>query len=135
MFKQILCVDDDPITLVILKMLIQKSQFAKHIQTAADGVEAVKLYEDLLAQKQTNPEIDEPAIIFLDLNMPIMGGWDFLDVFTKRFKETFPQTKVVILSSSIDPADIKKADAYEIVAKFVSKPMTIDVLNDLKGLQ
>ncbi len=66
MFKQILCVDDDPITLVILKMLIQKSQFAKHIQTASDGIEAVKFYEDLLVQKQANPEINEPAIIFLD---------------------------------------------------------------------
>ncbi len=133
MFNQILCVDDDPITLVILKMTMQKCQFTQSVLTAADGVEAVNLYETLQQRISLEPTLVAPEIIFLDLNMPVMGGWSFLEIFNERFQATFPNTKVIILSSSIDPEDIRKVQNFGIVKEFVSKPMTIDTLNRLKA--
>ena len=85
MFKKILCVDDDPITLMILKMTMKKCDFTSIVETVADGTEAVRYYEGLLQ----NPSIEAPELIFLDLNMPVMDGWQFLDQFTKLIPKRF----------------------------------------------
>ncbi|NBB28944.1 response regulator [Cellulophaga sp. BC115SP] len=129
MFKKILCVDDDPITLMILKMTMKKCEFTSIVETVADGTEAVRYYEGLLQ----NPSIDAPELIFLDLNMPQMSGWAFLDVFIARFQKYFPATKVIILSSSIDPEDIRKSQAAPCVKEFISKPIHTTTLLRLKS--
>ena len=129
MFNKILCVDDDPITLMILKMTMKKCDFATSVETVMDGTEAVRYYEGLLQ----NPSIGAPELIFLDLNMPLMSGWAFLEVFIKRFQASFPDTKVIILSSSIDPDDIKKAATVGCVKEFISKPINTLTLNRIKS--
>ncbi|MGX7686735.1 response regulator [Flectobacillus sp. BAB-3569] len=129
MFKKILCVDDDPITLMILKMAMKKCDFSSIVETVADGTEAVSYYEGL----QQNPSIDAPELIFLDLNMPQMGGWAFLDIFRQRFQNNFPETKVIILSSSIDPEDIRKSQVVPCVKEFISKPINTTTLLRLKS--
>lgn len=129
MFNKILCVDDDPITLMILKMTMKKCDFATSVETVMDGTEAVRYYEELLQ----NPSIAAPELIFLDLNMPLMSGWAFLEVFIKRFQASFPDTKVIILSSSIDPDDIKKAATVGCVKEFISKPINTLTLNRIKS--
>lgn len=80
MLHKILCVDDDPITLMLYKMVIAKASFTEEIITAKNGQEAMDYYEKLKANNETHC----PELIFLDLNMPVMGGWEFLDNFTKR---------------------------------------------------
>jgi CheY-like chemotaxis protein len=99
MFKKILCVDDDPITLMILKMTMKKCEFTSIVETVADGTEAVRYYEGLLQ----NPSIDAPELIFLDLNMPQMSGWAFLDVFIARFQKYFPATKLSFFPRASTP--------------------------------
>jgi CheY-like chemotaxis protein len=73
-----------------------------------------------------------PDIIFLDLNMPVMNGWDFLEHFSKEFYPQFNAIKVVILSSTIDPSDYLKAKQYEAVTHFLSKPLTVEMLQELQ---
>ncbi|MDW3502850.1 response regulator, partial [Escherichia coli] len=74
-----------------------------------------------------------PELIFLDLNMPVMGGWEFLDNFIKKeYQEFNTKTKVIVLSSTIDPTDIEKSKTYPIVIDFLSKPITKEMLEDLK---
>ena len=64
-------------------------------------------------------------LIVLDINMPIMDGWDFLDHFYKEeYTSFFKDTKVIVLSSTIDPADINKSKTYPMVIDFISKPIT-----------
>jgi len=70
--------------------------------------------------------------LFLDLNMPVMDGWDFLKAYLQKFATQYPETKVCILSSTIDPEDFVKAGKYKIVLEFISKPLTMEILNELK---
>lgn len=129
MLHKILCVDDDPITLMLYKMVIAKASFTEEIITAKNGQEALDYYNNLRAQGESL----SPELIFLDLNMPVMGGWEFLDNFTKsEYQEFNDKTKVIVLSSTIDPTDIEKSKTYSIVIDFLSKPITKEMLEDLK---
>lgn len=130
MFDTILCVDDDPITLMLCKKVIVKAGFSEKILFANNGKEAI----DLIEKCQKEPEANTPPqLIFLDLNMPIINGWDFLDYFTKNNDPYFSNTKVIILSSTIDPADYNKAKQYNVVSHFISKPITVEILETLKS--
>ena len=129
MLQKILCVDDDPITLMLYKMVIAKSSFTEEIITAKNGQEALDYYDNLNAEN----DFFCPELVFLDLNMPVMGGWEFLDNFTKEEYNQFNQkTKVIVLSSTIDPNDIEKSKKYSMVIDFMSKPVTKEMLEGLK---
>ena len=128
MVTKILCVDDDPITLMLYKMVIRKAEFAQEIATARNGEEALAFFSNgnVAAQNQ-----DYPRLIFLDLNMPVMGGWEFLDHFNEKHL-LFIDTKVIVLSSTIDPTDIEKSKTYPMVIDFQSKPISKEMLANLK---
>lgn len=126
MHHKILCVDDDPITLMLYKMVVSKSGFAQQIDTAHNGEEALAYFDRLLASNE-----DYPRLIFLDLNMPVMSGWEFLDLFTREKYEYFQDCRVIVLSSTIDPADIEKSKAYPMVIGFRSKPISKEMLSEL----
>lgn len=133
MLDLILCVDDDPITLMLCKMVINRSEFAKEIITAQNGEEALHYFDDLKLNNLGSEIKNYPRLIFLDLNMPVMGGWEFLDHFTKEdYGNDFKNCKVIVLSSTIDPADIAKARTYPMVLDFLSKPISKEMLEDLK---
>lgn len=130
MLNKILCVDDDPITLMLCKKVIAKANFTGEIESAKDGVEALKFFDSLIGD-DPNTE-DYPELIFLDLNMPIMDGWEFLDEFSKNLTHSFPKTKIIVLSSSVDPKDINKSKSYPMVLDFLPKPITVEMLNNIK---
>jgi len=71
----------------------------------------------------------EMAVVFLDLNMPIMNGWEFLDKLSKAKNEITMHYKLYILSSTINPDDQKKAKSNPLVSGFLSKPLTKEHLN------
>ena len=129
MLDKILCVDDDPITLMLFIMVISKAQFATKIDTAQNGEEAL----DYFKQYETG-DVSYPKLIFLDLNMPIMGGWEFLDHFKEEPFTPFSDIKVIVLSSTIDPHDIEKSKTYPMVIDFQSKPISREMLEDLKKI-
>lgn len=131
MLDTILCVDDDPITLMLCKMVINKASFSNKIITAKNGEEALNYFKSF-----NNTSVDEqskkPQLIFLDLNMPVMGGWEFLDSFSTSEYSKHNTTKVIILSSTIDPEDIEKAKKYPMVLDFLSKPISKEMLEYVK---
>lgn len=81
MLDKILCVDDDAIALMLCKMVLSKNSFSTEIATATNGEEALNYFKNLKKTITENPSIQIPQLIFLDLNMPVMGGWEFLDHF------------------------------------------------------
>jgi len=132
MLETILCIDDDPITLMLCKMVITKVSFSKTIDIAKNGQDAL-LYFDKL--KISSPNINsKPELIFLDLNMPVMGGWEFLDCFNTSEYSEFHDSKVIILSSTIDPADLARSKKYPMVIDFLSKPISKEMLEHVKDL-
>lgn len=127
MLDLVMCVDDDPITLMLFKKIVEKACFAKEIVNAMNGEEAIT-FINTITNKNTKPQL-----IFLDLNMPLMGGWEFLDLFNNSNYYNSNNTKVIILTSTIDPEDIKKSKTYPNVIEFLSKPITVEMLNCLKS--
>ncbi len=125
MLDTILCVDDDPITLMLCKMVINKASFSNKIITAKNGEEALNYFK-------TINDNEKPQLIFLDLNMPVMGGWEFLDCFSTADYSEYNTIKVIILSSTIDPEDLEKAKKYPMVIDFLSKPISKEMLEYVK---
>jgi CheY-like chemotaxis protein len=133
MLDLILCVDDDPITLMLCKMVIAKSSFASEIITAQNGEEALNYFDDLKLNNLGTEIKKYPSLVFLDLNMPVMDGWEFLDHFSKEeYTSAFKNTKIIVLSSTIDPNDIEKSKTYSMVLDFLSKPITKEIVENLK---
>lgn len=133
MLDKILFIDDDPITLMLCKMVITKALFSKEIVTAKNGEDALQ-YFNTLKQPHSDDELNLPQLIFLDLNMPVMGGWEFLDAFSTSDYSEYNNTKVIILSSTIDPEDLEKSKKYPMVIDFLSKPISKEMLEYLKEI-
>lgn len=117
--KRIVLIDDDPIT-----NLVNTRLFTKHLPARIDVysnplVALANLKELALAGRG-----DFPHYIFLDINMPEMEGWDFLDAF-QDFPETVQKScRIIILTSSVDFCDIERSKRYTSVWDFISKPLT-----------
>ncbi|WP_278035261.1 response regulator [Flavobacterium nitratireducens] len=127
MLDLILCVDDDPITLMLCKKVIIKKSFSNNIDSAKNGEEALQYFDSII--NEGGKEV--PQLVFLDLNMPVMDGWDFLNSFnTEKYAKV--STKVVVLSSTIDPEDHEKSKQYPMVIDFLPKPITTEILSYLQ---
>ena len=133
MLDTILIIDDDPITLMLCKMVITKASFSNEIVTTKNGEEALQ-YFDTLKQIKTNGKLKIPQMIFLDLNMPVMGGWEFLERFHTVDYSDYNDIKIIVLSSTVDPEDLEKSKKYPMVIDFLSKPISKAMLEYVKNL-
>ncbi len=133
MLEKILCVDDDPITLMLCKKVIERATFAREILVSNNGEEAFQCFKELAEKHKNNHSFTYPKLIFLDLNMPIMNGWEFLAIYTKNgYPSIFTDAKFIVLSSTIDPKDVEQTKSYSVVVDFLSKPITKQMLEKLK---
>ena len=132
MVRKVLCVDDDTISLTISQLLLKRTGFSTEVDTVIDGSEAIEYFENLFAN-DPNPVENAPELILLDINMPVMNGWEFLQEYTPRFLDKLSNTRIVILSSTIDPEDFALAKQYPVVVQFISKPLSIENLEELRA--
>lgn len=127
MLQKVICVDDDPIALLLSKLVISKANFASQIITCVNGEEAMK-YLEKPETIEENSNAEQSLLILLDLNMPVMDGWEFLEQFNSKLQNQYTTTKIILLSSSIDPNDIKKSKDFSMVVDFLPKPLTKEML-------
>tara|TARA_R110000851_G_scaffold19791_3_gene60403 strand:+ start:1213 stop:1608 length:396 start_codon:yes stop_codon:yes gene_type:complete len=117
-------IDDDPIFVFGSKILLRNNSFASDYLVCQNGKEALDVITPLIESEESLPEV-----IFLDLNMPIMDGWEFLDEFGKLSEEN--NIRIYILSSSVDSRDIERAKNYGMVNGFIAKPLTDAKIKEL----
>ncbi|MBC7586898.1 MAG: response regulator [Chitinophagaceae bacterium] len=133
MIDKLLIIDDDPLSIRICELVIKNSNFAKEIVALTNGKEGVDYFSSYFDRKKKGGGVETaPDMIFLDLNMPIMDGWEFLDNYIRKYSDRLPKTKIAILSSSINPSDFIKAQQYDVVIEFVHKPLVAKVMQELK---
>lgn len=125
--RSIYVVDDDPIFTFIIKKLLELSAFSDTILTFENGEEALK---DLKPKLENG--IKTPSVIFLDINMPVMDGWQFLDAYVQLPHQN--NIAIYIVSSTINPADHDKSKEYEVVKDLVVKPLNLNKLKEIKEL-
>lgn len=131
MLEKVLCIDDDQITLKLCDMIIKRHGFAKEVLTANNGKDGLSWFSNYFKLKKAGENETPPQLIFLDLNMPVMNGWDFLEDYLMKYADRIPETKVVILSSTVNPEDFSRANRYPIVIDFINKPLTAEGLDGL----
>lgn len=125
-FNCILLVDDDDTTNFVNRMIINQSDCAHHIEIASNGQEAV----DFL-QSQPNGAFPQPELIFLDINMPIMDGWGFLEQYNQLNPEQKGQVVITMLTVSLHEGDQEKAEKQPMINEFMHKPLTKEKLQDI----
>ncbi|WP_375228645.1 response regulator [Roseobacter sp. S98] len=124
--KKILLVDDDRVTNLLHERLISKASVAEHVEVETDGAAAL---EHL--QRVDRHETDAPDLIFLDINMPRMNGFEFLDAYGKLPATQRNRHMIVMLSTSELQRDMARAEADPNVHRFVPKPLQQDELRVL----
>ncbi len=132
--SSILIVDDNEGDLFLCKETI--SQVAKdrfpYIMTASNGEEALALFEDYESSKKEHPGRFPPIVILLDINMPRMDGFEFLEAFREvRARQNNKTSVVLMITSSSGERDRARAAEFSFVKKFLSKPATREEILDI----
>lgn len=116
--KDVCIIDDDPICVFGLKKRLLEAEFFEEIITWSNGLEAINFFTKRVIEKKPLP-----TTVFLDLNMPLMDGWDFLEEFKKIDISFRKNVRIHILSSSVDAKDVLKAKTYVEVENYFTKPI------------
>ena len=115
-------IDDDPVSNYLTKTVIDKTNFEAKVEAFENAEDA---FECLL---DSNYEL--PNIILLDLNMPVMSGWEFIEAFSQSDYLMQAGITLIILSASNNPRDIEKAKAFSFVRDYINKPLTVPILEN-----
>lgn len=115
-------VDDNPDDNFFHTRVIKKNLPDATIIVKTDGLQALEYL------KNRKPEEPQPEIIFLDINMPVMNGWDFLNEYEELDKEIKGKVVVIMLTTSEHPDDIRRARERGVPLEFKNKPLTREML-------
>lgn len=120
---EVFIVDDDKMITLVHKKMILKSNFHADPMSFPNGKEAL----DYILHNNVS---DKTYCILLDINMPVMNGWEFLDAINLHKIES--RILVFMITSSVDNADKEKAKTYPDVIDFLEKPVSVNRLEELK---
>lgn len=129
-YSTTLLIDDNYMDNFINKKMLESTQFSENIHISTNGELALNLVKDLITPAETKMAI-YPDVMFVDLNMPVMNGFEFIENFKKINDKKLMECKIIILTSSIDEEDKLKAERIDSQIVFVNKPLTNDLLNCL----
>ncbi len=120
-------IDDDFTTIELVRMNNERFGFCERLVSFTDPVIANQTLNEAI-----DKGVDVPQMILLDINMPVMDAWDFLDKMNDILMDT--GVSVFILSSSINPEDMEKSKQYSSVLKYILKPLSLDKIGTILGL-
>lgn len=126
-------IDDDKIYVNLVKKIIEIKKLSENLLIFKNGMEALDHFK-LILENATEDVL--PDIIFLDINMPVMDGWEFLNEFIKIKNNFEKKITLYVVSSSIDPRDLERAKSFNLVTDYLIKPIELkkfEKIFDRKG--
>lgn len=121
--SKVFIIDDDPIHQRIAQIMIAKHQLYDEFVSYTEAGKALADLESNFSNLDFLPDV-----ILLDLNMPVMDGWDFLEKFEKNNSNFKKDIRVFIVSSSVDEKDISRSQTFPSVKGFISKPLNPEII-------
>lgn len=122
----ILLIDDDESTNFINGKIIERSKCCEKIVSIQNASDAL-----VFLKTKTDGQFPCPDLVFLDINMPGMNGWEFLEEYKNLSPEQKGNIIIVMLSTSCNPEDANKAKFIQEVSEFKSKPLTAELLREI----
>ncbi len=120
--KRIVLIDDDETTNYLNKLIIERAALVDEVVSFDSAQDALNFFSN-------NQDEEDESLVLLDINMPIMNGWQFLDRYQMLQKQN--GNKFVILTSSINPADKEMAEEKNSIIEYMAKPLSIEMINEL----
>jgi CheY-like chemotaxis protein len=124
--KQLLLIDDDSIIPILFEAALSEIKTPVHYTYMDNGTKALSYLKSHIQDLDTFPDI-----ILIDLNMPLMDGFEFIEQYEQDFFQLFPQTQNIVLTSSVSERDRSRALQYKSVKGFISKPLKAEKLASL----
>ncbi len=125
--QRLIVVDDDRTSNMICEFVFRRFSPTTEIKTFVDPDDALQFIKD----SYVDAEFNIPTILFLDINMPVFTGWDFLDIFNDFSEHIRQQFVIYILTSSIEQKDLEKAEANPLVMGLLSKPLSASIIKGI----
>ena len=126
--KRVVLIDDDEVNNFVCESIIRNENFAEEVYSFQGAEEAL----DFLKSSVEPAGEKFPDLIFLDINMPGMDGWNFIEEYRRLPAYTTSKCRLFILSSSVDRKDIQCARSHKEVKEFFSKPLSPEILEFIK---
>ena len=121
----VLLIDDDEAVNMLNTIILRKSGLVENIVAVQSGEKGLEALMEFQSENRW------PGIIFVDINMPGICGWEFIERFKKNFIQYKNKCIICVLSSSLDPRDRENAKKSDMVDSYLSKPLSIDAANSL----
>ncbi len=129
-YKIVMLIDDNNLDRLVNQRILEVNNFAEIIYINSSTMSALEFLKNLEISSEGKHQLF-PECIFVDLNMPLNDGFQFIELFYKQFRQTNKNCKIFVLTSSLNPDDKIKIHKIDSSIPFINKPLTSDILSGL----